>query len=210
MAQASTDECKHCDDEIDTYYAPGYCSEACYHKHQADKALDVVRQDHTLCATCLSPLKEVEPPSDDWNHEHGSHTQVALKHGAEYHNVDDIGISLDVTECYRANPTSVDSVIGYQYRKPTAETVIKEIDGPDKYTRIKQTGTGCSCGQTNPSVSDNDLKDTDPARILSNYVKMFRYLKRTDQANYDLDKDVFFETFKETRDWDLALGKAIS
>ena len=209
MAQASTEQCKHCDEIIDEFHTPGYCSDECYHKHKADKALDVIRHDHTLCATCLTPLKQVESPTEDWSHEKGSTTQVALQNGAEYHYVDGVGFSLDATECYRANPTSVDSVIGFEYREPDAETVIREIDGPDEWTRIEQTGTGCSCGQTDPSISDNDLKDTDPARILANYVKMFNYLKRTGKTSKSLDKDVFFETFKETRDWDYALGKAI-
>lgn len=202
-------ECHHCGDEYENGYDGQYCSEECFYKEKADTALNLIRIDHKLCATCMTPIKEVEPPSEDWTHERGSATQVALKHGAEYHNVDDVGLSLDVTECYRANPTSVDSVVGYQYRTPEAETVIKEID-VDDWTRVKQTGTGCSCGQTDPSVSDNDIKDTQPARILANYVKMFNYLKRTGQTTQDLDKDVFFEVFRETRDWDLALGKAIS
>ncbi len=209
MAQASTETCKECGDEMERYYSPGYCSEDCFHRNQAKEALEVVRRDHKYCGTCLRRIKSVEEPTDDWEHKHGSKTDAAIERGAEYHNVDDVGISLDVTDCYGAPRTSVESVIGFQYRTEHAETAVKEFDGPHQWTRIKQTGTSCKCGNTDPSETVDILQECEPAVVLANYVRTFRRLEAEGKIDSRIDKDVLFSTFRETRDLELSLGRAL-
>jgi len=205
LSQASTETCKECGDEIDRYYSPGYCSEDCFHKRKAHEALEVVRKDHKYCGTCLRRIKTVEEPTDDWEHKHGSKTEAAIKHGAEYHNVTEVGISLDVTDCYGAPRTTVESVIGFQYRTENGETVVKEREKEDG-VRVEQTGTGCVCGNTDLSETVDILQECEPAVVLANFVRTFRQLEAEGKIDKRVDKDVLFSTFRETRDLTLALG----
>lgn len=207
-SQALT-ECHHCSETYEHGFDGQYCSEACKDKQQAETSLNLIRHDHRFCGTCGGQLKTIEPPNEDWKHEKGSVTETAIDNGAEYHNVDGVGLALDATECYRANPTSVESVIGFQYRTPEAITVEKEREGPDEYTRIETTGTGCVCGCTDPSNTDDVLRQANPARVLVNYLRAFRILEREGQTYKVLSKDVFFQTYKETRDFELAIGKGL-
>jgi hypothetical protein len=206
-----TAECSYCEGDRDVHasVAGSFCSSECHLKHQADKALNVVRNDHRICASCLRFIKQVERPTDDWNHENGSRTEAAIERGAEYHNVDSVGISLDVTDCYGAPRTSVESVIGFQYQTEHAETAVKEFDGPHQWTRIKQTGTACECGNVDPSETVDILQECEPAVVLANYVRTFRRLEAEGKIDSRIDKDVLFSTFRETRDLTLALGRAL-
>jgi len=58
----ATGACKHCNNAFEEYYAPGYCSESCYHAHQGRKLLNTLTHDHKFCATCGVQLKEVAKP----------------------------------------------------------------------------------------------------------------------------------------------------
>ena len=207
QSHTTTDECKHCDAPIDEFYAPGYCSESCYHAEQAEKVLEVVRRDHRLCGTCLGAIKEIEPPSEDWEHEHGSPVQTAIAGGAEYHNVDG-AIALDTTECHAGRPTSTDSVIGFEYRTELGEGVVKQLETDDG-RRYYQAGVGCSCGNVHASQTEDVLRECNPARALANTIRTVRLLEAEGKINKRVDKETFFETYRETSDFDVALGQAL-
>ncbi|AXR79006.1 hypothetical protein [Natrarchaeobaculum sulfurireducens] len=204
-----TGTCRHCEDEHPIETAVGqFCSEACKRLDRADKALSQLRSQHYLCGTCGGQLKEITPPDEDWQHEHGSQTQVALNHGGKYHNVDG-AIALDATDCEDIQRTATDAVIGFEDPTDHAAEVVKETEHAHGLRQYR-TGIGCVCGATDHSSTDDLLREADPARVLANYVQAFRLLERKEAIHWRLDKDAFFETYRETRDFELALGTALN
>lgn len=65
LANTSTETCKHCHERLTDFYAPGYCSEECYHRYQGQKALNTIKHDHTHCFQCGQELKTIEEPTDE-------------------------------------------------------------------------------------------------------------------------------------------------
>ncbi len=65
-SQSSTASCKECDNDLDDFYSPGYCSEDCYHRYQGQKLLNIIENTHTHCANCGVRLKEVEKPPKEF------------------------------------------------------------------------------------------------------------------------------------------------
>ena len=204
-----TGECAHCEEEHPLETAVGqFCSDECKTRHQADKALSQVRSDHRICGTCGGILKEVVAPDDEWVNEHGSRLAAALNNGAEYRQ-DGSELVLDLTECDDVRRTAAEAVCGFQYRTEEAELVVKEREGPHEHARKLETGTGCCCGSTDPSSTDDLLREADPARVLANYVRTFARLEREGAVPWRVEKTSFFERYRETRDFELALGGAL-
>lgn len=201
-------ECRHCKESYEHGYNGEYCSDDCVAASRGEKALNQVRQDHRLCGTCGNFLKQVEPPNDEWVNESKSRTQFALHNGGIRHNKHGQHV-FDITNCPDEQRTQTESVIGFQYRTPEATTVIKEREGPTKYDRIKTTATGCSCGCTETTDTEEILRESDPVRILTNYVRTFLFLYAEGTLDTKLDKDRFFEAYKETRDFELAVGRGL-
>jgi len=183
------------------------CSETCYYQRKGESALNLLRYDHRLC-TCGRRLKETHCPSDDWKRLRSSAYETVLEHGGELHNVDG-KLALDATQASERRPSATDAVIGFQSRTHNAETVEKEFQGPDQYIRIYRTGTGCECGITDTREKDDALHSVELATVLANYVKRFRELEREGQLDQKIDKQTFFDTFRETQDITFALGKAL-
>jgi len=209
QSQTSTDQCKHCEATIEDgdFYTPGYCSEACFHKYQAETVLDVIRADHRVCGTCFEFVKEVEPPGDDWKAGRTSRVEAALDHGAEFRNQGGEAV-LDATECSGAPRTAVESVIGFEYHTAEAESVVKEIEHPGG-TPSYQSATGCKCGNVHVSSTDDILRECAQRRVLKNAVLTIRLLEYEGKIDKRVDKTLFFETYRETRDFDVALGKSL-
>lgn len=208
--QPETAECSYCDGDRDPYasVAGSFCSTECHTKHRADKALNVVRNDHRICASCLRFVKTVESPDDEWVNEHKSRSQFALRVGGLFHNKCGESV-LDLTHCPDEQRTQRESIRGYQYRTENAETAVIEVEGPHKWSRVKQTGTSCRCGNTDPSETIDILQECEPAVVLANHVNTFRRLEAEGKIDKRINKDVLFETFRETRDLMLALGRAL-
>lgn len=201
-------DCAECGGDRDPHASVkgSYCSEECYYRHKGSKALNIVENDHRICASCLRFIKQVERAPEEWRRKRGSPTQVAIEHGAEYHTVEG-EIALDATDV-DARPTNVDSVCGYQYGTGDSEHVVKEYETEDGQ-RVHSTGLGCKCGNTDASAALDYPRDAEPKALLVNYIRTFRRLYDEGKAPERIDKDVFFTTFKESRDWEYALGKAL-
>lgn len=205
-----TGECRHCGEEHPIETAVGaFCSVECQYRHKAQKALNQLRSDHRLCGSCGGVLKEITPPDDEWVQEHGSAEQVALNHGGEISSDGSGQLVLDATECADVRRTAVEAVVGFQSRTEDAELVEKEIDGPHQGLRKYRTATGCKCGATDHSETNDVLRKADPLRTLANYVHVFRTLEREGAIPWRIDKDRFFETYREHEDFDVALGAAL-
>lgn len=189
-------------------YDGDYCSEECHYTNRGEKAINLLRHDHRLCANCGNWIKEVSRPTDDWKHHRESAVEKVLASGGEYHNVEDIGIALDATETTASKPTTTDVVIGHQYATPNAVPVEKEYQ-LDEYRSHYGTGLGCTCGVTDTRDTDETLQDIELANVLANYVTVFRSLEREGQLEARISKQIFFETFRETRDIPYSLGKAL-
>ena len=209
MTGHTTGTCFSCREEFDL---PGYdgdvCSEECHYRHKGEKAVNILRHDHRLCASFGRWVKTVSRPNEDWKHERSSAVETVLKNGGEYHNVDGLGIALDATDASDRRPTATEQVIGYQYPTENAEHVEKEY-AIDEYRVQYGTGLGCKCGMTNTRETDNILRGIELASVLANYVVVFRELEREGQLDQRMSKDVFFETFKDTRDIEHAVGKGL-
>jgi len=206
-------------DEYDCVYCGGertpgggvrgsFCSNACHYKHKGEKAVNILRHDHRLCASCGRWVKEVSRPDDEWKHERASAVETVLNNGGEYHNVDGVGIALDATAASDTRPTATEQVIGFQYATENATHVEKEYP-IDEYRVHYGTGLGCACGMTNTRETDNILRGVELASVLANYVVVFRELEREGQLDQRISKDRFFNTFRETRDIEHAVGKGL-
>lgn len=206
-----TGTCFECRTEFELPgYDRDYCSEDCFYSSRGDKALNLLRYDHRLCASCGRFLKEVDPPSEDWKHYRESLTELLLDAGAEYTNQDG-ELVLDATSVNAGKrPTNTESIIGFEDSTPNAENVIKEY-GEKEYSiqNILTTGLGCQCGNTDTSVISKTLQGVEMAKVLANYVLTFRALEREGQLSERIDKAMFFESYKETRDLSYSLGVAL-
>lgn len=185
-----------------------FCSENCLYRHKAEKALNQVRSDHRICGSCGGLLKEISSPSKGWEQEHASMEQIALNHGGEISSGPNGELVLDATECADVRRTAVEAVIGLQYRTEEADVVEKELDGPQTFRRYRM-GTGCQCGATDHTTTDDALRKADPVRTLVNYVYVIHTLEREGAIPWRISKGEFFSTYRETRDFDVALGKAL-
>jgi len=199
-----TGTCFNCGDE---YELPGHgecCSSRCHYQYRGDKALNLLRHNHCVCPSCGEVLKEVSPPSNDWKHRKGSPTQVALDHGATLDKQDGQQV-LDCTEVSDVQRTDVESVVGFQHRTPAAVTV-EQTHHRDAYQELVGTGTGCECGTTDLFQEDEAIQDIELETVLANYVKRFWAFYDEGQLDQRLDKDAFFEAFREYRDLKTAVG----
>jgi len=106
------------------------------------------------------------------------------------------------------NETS-QALVGFQYRTPNATTATKSFKGSDEYTRIYARGTGCECGITDTREEDPDLRELELAAVLARVIKRFRELHAEGQLDQQIDKDVFFDCFKDTRNLPYSLGRSL-
>lgn len=60
--------CEYCGGECDpdASVRGSFCSRDCWHASKGAKVLNRIEDDHTRCATCFRPRKEVETPPDRW------------------------------------------------------------------------------------------------------------------------------------------------
>jgi len=148
----------------------------------------------------------VDETPEDWQERRRDIEQHCLDNGGEYHSVDG-QLALDITEVTQTHRTSADVVIGFQYLTPNAKIVEKEDRrSHNDYAPVVRTGTGCECGQTNPGETDEDLREVELATVLTNVVRSMWHFWEEGQLDQRLDKDTFFDAFRESADLGYALG----
>lgn len=188
-------------------YKGSFCNIQCWYAHKGEKALNIPAHDHRLCVSCGRWLKEINRPNQEWKELKASAVETALDHGGKL--ISEGGeLVLDATECPTVRTTAADAVVGFQTRTGNAEVVEKEFQ-VDDYQRTYATGTGCTCGMTDTRFRDETLQGIELATVLANYVLVFRELEREGQLDKRISKDTFFQTYKDSRDLEYALGKAI-
>jgi len=201
-------QCKHCEDNYTTGFDAQYCSEQCFYREKGSSAQNILKHDHRLCGTCAAILKQIDPPSEEWEHKRQSMQEVLLENGAELIQGDS-RIEIDATEATGHRPIT-DAVIGFQDSTPEATDVLRDSH-TDKYSieQITRTGLGCECGNADTTHTSDILQQADLVRVLSNYVQTFRLLYHEGQLDQMIDKDIFFTEYKRSQDITYALGKAL-
>lgn len=207
LSQATTDDCKHCHNPIDEFYTPGYCSERCYYQHKGAKAVNILQNDHRLC-TCGRQIKEIDPPSEDWQHKRQSMQEVILDSGGELVQGPE-GIEIDGTNASGKRPTTT-ALIGFEDSTKHATDVIREYGNSEfSIQNVVSTGIGCECGNADTSFVSETLREVEISRVIANYILIFRALEREGQIDQRIDKDEFISSYKETSDIEYALGRGL-
>jgi len=161
-----------------------FCSTECELKHTGRKALSHLKFSHTRCFTCLTQLKEIEPPKPD---------EAFDEQGTGWAWDDDH----DCWALERYNQDeSRESAVGFQYRTPNADVGEKNLG--DQVT----TGTICRrCGNTDHTTHVPYLVKTHPTAS-----KAISYLLEDDR---DVDVERFHRVYADAGDLELAAGKAL-
>jgi len=209
ITQSVSATCFECQESFDaeTGFDRDYCSSECYYTHKGSKAVNNLKHDHRLCANCGRWLKRIDRPTDEWRQVKGSALQVALENGGTLTRENGQQV-LDITDVSDTQKVTTDSVCGYEHPTEHAEYVHKEFQ-IDEYRSTFGTGVGCTCGVTDPRDVDKTLREIELASVLANYVLVFRQFYNEGQIDQEISKQQFFSTFKETRDIEYSLGKAL-
>lgn len=162
-----------------------YCRTRCEVKARGRRALRSCRYDHTLCFTCLRPLKSIEPPKPDFEFTERGHEWTRGEDG-------------EPTLEYYSQEVTRDAACGWQYRTQWAGNGEKHRFG------MIVTGVICSnCGNTDHSHHEACLADRDAiGRLVTRLYDADDY---TVTSEHELHRE-----YEATRDIDLAVGRAVS
>ena len=166
-------------------FQKGYCSVEHWHQDVGRKALSGLKYSHTRCFTCLSILKEIQPPKPKFEFRES---------GAELtYNAD-----RDIIETVRYGQEKTrQAACGYQHLTPEATIGEKNV-GPKIVT-----GTICDeCGSTDHTEHIATVAGGHRTAALA-----VEYLDDEDED--DFDGEVLHRRYAETDDIELATGAAI-
>lgn len=189
--RATTDECKHCNTSIETFYAPGYCSEYCFYASKGGNVLETnVTNDHKFCSTCFRKIKSVSRPGNV-----RVHTPPADHPGA----------------------TAQDKnlFIGWQYPTPNMEIAEASIGGSDgdrlvRPERLGYTRWSCCCGNVDPGERDGILEDIELDTIVANLYRSLQDCYDRGAIDHAPDwAELQAALREEWRDWAYAAGRAL-
>lgn len=160
-----------------------YCSDRCETRHDGREALAAIKYDHCRCFTCFRALKTINPPKPDFEF-------VANGHGWT-RNADG-----DITLEYYDQSVTRSAATGFQFLTPTAGKGEKQRD--DRVI----TGTICThCGQTSHVEHDEAVADRDAIGRLATLLDA--------DDDVTIDPETLHRTYSETRDVELAVGRAL-
>lgn len=188
-----------------------FCSTVCYYAHRGTAALAKIRADHRFCATCFSPIKEVEFPSERWEERKASKLDLALDTGAEFDG-DANQLVLDATDCPgRVQPTSADAVIGEQHTTEHT-TLATDIQVEDRDWRRHYHGRwACRCGNIDVSCREDAIAKAEGGRVLLNLLRTLWTLERDGVISSRASKDRLFGAFEDRPgDFEYAVGRALN
>jgi len=181
QSQATTDDCKHCGDKIDVFYTPGYCSEDCFYIHKGRKALNQVESDHTICATCHTPIKTIEKPPES------------------------VSLNIPPSDHTQSNGLTENVLIGYQYQ--TEHTKRYDDAQGAGANAIFYTRWSCDCGTVNPNERDDILETVDLNKTVRNLCERLYDLCEKDAIGGSFSHTRFLERFsKQERNFAESVG----
>lgn len=184
---AVTVECKYPDcnehGNVWEFHHGDYCSNKCELKHRGLEAIAPLKFDHTYCFTCLTQLKEIEPPKPDHAFDE-SGTGWAWDEDEEWWTVERYG-----------QETTREAAVGFQYTTPDAGYGEKES------TQSVITGTICDyCGNTDHTAHVPLLAE--------GHETVGRVVDLLDDVVFSVQE--FHREYVESGDLELALGRSIS
>jgi len=181
QSQATTDDCKHCGDEIDVFYTPGYCSDECFYTFKGEKALNQVESDHTVCATCGSVIKTIEKPPQG------------------------VTVNIPPSDHKQSNGLTENVLIGYQ--DETVHTRRYHDAQGNGTQAIFYTRWSCDCGAVDPNQRDDILEQVDLKKTVTNICERLYELCEKDAIGGSFSHKRFLERFdKEERNWAESVG----
>lgn len=162
-----------------------YCGTECETKARGREALKSCRYDHTLCFTCLQPMKDIEPPKPDFEFVENGHGWTRDEETGE------------PTLEYYSQTVTADAACGWQHRTQWTD------DGEKQRFGLIVTGVICgACGNTDHSHHEACLADRDAiGRLVSLLVEL---------DDWSVDVHTLHREYENTRDVDLAVGRGAS
>jgi len=101
-----------------------------------------------------------------------------------------------------------EALTGFQSRTPEAGRGVKtETVREDRKETVSGTTTCDECGST--EHQDDYMRDFEIQRAAKNLRKRIEQTRDEGQHDYSFDTEAFVESWNESKDWELALGRAI-
>jgi len=223
-----TFECSRdgCDEEFEEGedVMGSFCSRVCWYQHKGAGPLRKIKHDHRWCASCFKPIKEVEPPSEEWQDCRTDKRALALDNGARFRAnaaADADGqLVLDATACPdTVQPTAVDAVIGTQHPTEHTEwaTDIKphgednwRLDDDAAWREGHQARWSCQCGNVDPSTQEDALAQAEGGPVLIALLRLLWRLEAEGTIGQHASKDTLFDAFgARPGDWAYAIGRSL-
>jgi hypothetical protein len=195
------DTCAWCETVFQVRDSPrdNYCSHDCYYRDKGQGALNQLKSDHKICATCFRYIKQVSAPEETWVEEKADRVETALNHGGELTDGPDGEITLDATDCSNTRHTQAESIVGYQY--PTENT---------KYLYGNSGKWICSCGNVETHKRDDILEQLDLDVTVSLLLQRLSDLYDKGAIQNAPTQQTFTDEFDtEELNWQYAIGKAL-
>jgi len=200
-SQVHIRNCDECSKAFKTVDSPReyHCSHECYYLDKGQGALNQLKSDHKICATCFRYIKSVHAPKQSWLEKKADRVDTAIQHGGEYVKGPNGQLTLDATECSNSRHTSTESIIGYQYETPHTDHLYGESG---KWI--------CECGNVETYARDDVLEQLDLDTTKELLIQRLFDLYDKGAIQERITPDVFYEAFSsEDMNWRYAIGKAL-
>lgn len=194
--QTTTEECKHCHEPIDVFYAPGYCSKACYYRFKGANVLEEIQRDHKFCATCFRQIKTVARP-------------------------DGVEVRTDPVEHEAAVNEEKNLFIGWQYATKHMEVAEDDLGGintnPEGHDRliapsqVDFTRWSCICGNVDPSNRDEIIEAVEVDEIVPQLYYCLEALHTQGTIDVTPEWSELRSALRDQwRDWEYCIGRTLN
>lgn len=193
--ELETYECSECDTEYDAGEAVNgsFCSWGCYYRKKGRAALQQIKHDHRICATCFRPIKTVLEPE-----ERHPDCVVGWQFPTEntVHAIDEFWrdeVSTLLDEDSPDAPARTDLDVG-------------------RNDRVERTRWACSCGAVDSGHRYEELEEVEPAKRLTNAAVTAARLSREDSIGGTFERERYTAAVRAhwpDTDWEHILGYAL-
>jgi hypothetical protein len=204
------DSCVECGNQFKVQDSPrpNHCSEQCFYEDRGSGALNALKTDHKLCATCFKYIKKTYCPSADFLEELSSFEHRALQRSGKITNGPDGELQLDITGVDGSTRP-----LGIRKDGSTREFVYIGRQYPTQHTRYLYGSSGpwvCECGNVDLSEHNELLANQDTEGMVLALLDRLREFYEKGAIQQEPQRGVFFEYFDE-RDADLrtSVGAAL-